>query len=201
MLFDSDGGLTDSRGSCGLRCPLAPDFAQGTEASEKCRAAHLHAFAQSERFGGKYIYFCPGSLIFAASPLQYNPEGAVFPAAERPARSRTRAARQALPPEIEKQYITAGPIIAQDIDDFLAASQPAGAEVRQYLEGLCGSAPERITDIQDLLFMLARFLDGQGGVAAAEAEGRAAAADRRVYLPGQDAADLRRAVSGQLSVR
>ncbi len=34
-----------------------------------CRHSHLYGGYQAERFGGSYIYFCPLSLLFWASPI------------------------------------------------------------------------------------------------------------------------------------
>ena len=34
-----------------------------------CRQVHLWGGYQAERFGGKYIYFCPVSLVHWASPI------------------------------------------------------------------------------------------------------------------------------------
>jgi two-component system, response regulator YesN len=49
-------------------CTLCRSFQKGRSVSD-CRDLHLHGAFQAERFGGSYIYFCPISLIFWASPI------------------------------------------------------------------------------------------------------------------------------------
>lgn len=39
---------------------------------EVCRKTHLYGSYQSERFGGRYHYFCPASLNYWASPIMYD---------------------------------------------------------------------------------------------------------------------------------
>lgn len=47
---------------CGLLRPILND-------QLNCRQVHLWGGYQAERFGGKYIYFCPVSLVHWASPI------------------------------------------------------------------------------------------------------------------------------------
>ena len=37
-----------------------------------CGGAHLYGSYQAERFGGKYVYFCPIGLVYWASPITVN---------------------------------------------------------------------------------------------------------------------------------
>lgn len=37
--------------------------------SAACQQAHLYGAAQSERFGGKYVFYCPLGLVHWASPI------------------------------------------------------------------------------------------------------------------------------------
>lgn len=39
---------------------------------EVCRKTHLYGCYQSERFGGRYHYFCPATLNYWASPIMYD---------------------------------------------------------------------------------------------------------------------------------
>ncbi|MFW5712099.1 MAG: AraC family transcriptional regulator [Spirochaetia bacterium] len=39
---------------------------------EVCRKTHLYGCYQSERFGGRYHYFCPASLNYWASPIMFD---------------------------------------------------------------------------------------------------------------------------------
>lgn len=55
--------------SCGCRCVLT-ESAVKMQKELNCREMHCHAGEQSEKFGGKYIYFCPGGMLFISCPVQ-----------------------------------------------------------------------------------------------------------------------------------
>ena len=40
-----------------------------------CFGVHVYAGEQSERFGGKYIYFCPAGFVFVVCPVILNGNG------------------------------------------------------------------------------------------------------------------------------
>ena len=52
--------------SCGCRC----DITESCGRELGCCGVHCHAGEQSEKFGGKYIYFCPGGLLFIICPVE-----------------------------------------------------------------------------------------------------------------------------------
>jgi len=45
------------------------DFKEDFAEKNYCFGVHLHAGEQSERFGGKYIYFCPAGFVFIVCPI------------------------------------------------------------------------------------------------------------------------------------
>ena len=51
------------------RCRFCREFFRITGKEVNCRQAHLYGSTQSVRFGGKYTYFCPLSLVFFTSPV------------------------------------------------------------------------------------------------------------------------------------
>jgi len=59
LLLGPDGKVSASCGGCGLHCPI------GSPAL--CSPIHLNAAVQAGRFGGRYLYFCPAGLMFAAA--------------------------------------------------------------------------------------------------------------------------------------
>lgn len=86
ILIDDTGSILYS--SCGEQkfCMFCSDITHGqtnkdklSEANESdklvqnpninCRKVHLYGSYQAERFGGKYVYFCPLGLVHWASPI------------------------------------------------------------------------------------------------------------------------------------
>ncbi len=56
---------------CELAATAMPSACQGdpTDSSCRCENAHLYGLYQAERFGGRYIYFCPLGLTHWVSPI------------------------------------------------------------------------------------------------------------------------------------
>lgn len=116
MLLDGSGRRICSSGGCALHCPLG----------EKCIAAHLNAYAQSQRFGGRYLYLCPGGFIFSASEAGSD------------------------------RFLAAGPVSAGNgEDDFPDSLSGAEAEaMRVFAASLPCFAPPKITALSELLCAL-----------------------------------------------
>jgi two-component system, response regulator YesN len=68
FVIDNKGNPIDRSDPCDF-CIMARECLTGTL---NCRQVHLYGVYQAERFGGKYIYFCPASLIHWASPIVVN---------------------------------------------------------------------------------------------------------------------------------
>ena len=71
IIYSSHGGNVFCR-----FCSNFPDIADAGESSEHnpgrkidCKNVHLYGSYQAERFGGKYVFFCPLGLIHWASPI------------------------------------------------------------------------------------------------------------------------------------
>ena len=62
----ADGDGVISVFSCGCRCGITESCGRALG----CRGVHCYAGEQSEKFGGKYIYFCPGGLLFIICPVE-----------------------------------------------------------------------------------------------------------------------------------
>lgn len=106
----------------------------------KCFDAHIYGMLQAERFGGKYIYFCPLGLTYFVSPIM-NENSTVG-------------------------IITAGPLLMVDIEDYIkydlieALGVPAEMEKTLFkiVEDIPKVPPEIVSKFSTLLFMTAGFI-------------------------------------------
>lgn len=108
---------------------------------EGCVQAHIYGMTEAERFGGKYIYFCPMGLTCFVSPIL----GARGSSAK----------------------ITAGPFLMVDRDDFIAFDiQGRPGLDDQQKEALVAELPQipqtsttRVNALSILLFMAVGFMN------------------------------------------
>ena len=63
MFTDETLAVCSSCGSCRFSCP-AKDGAESLSGDEGCAYAHRRAAYGADKFGGKYIYFCPAGFMF-----------------------------------------------------------------------------------------------------------------------------------------
>jgi two-component system, response regulator YesN len=139
--FRTDGNSGGAEDMAHHSCVLCRSFQHGRSASD-CRELHLHGAFQAERFGGSYIYFCPISLIYWASPIVY--EGKTIGS------------------------LLAGPVtvISKDevIEELLRKFPSEGFNTTTLLEDLEAvpfSSTERVKSLAELLFMTASWLSGE----------------------------------------
>ena len=129
MLMDGDGNVLKNEGACGCCCPASEH--------SSCITAHLHAAYQAERFGGKYIYFCPNGLVFCVAVCE---------------------------PKSCGLYLVAGPIKATENDDFVfsdlsepfSANRIAPAKFEEYAKTVSFFPPAKITELSDVLHAVAK---------------------------------------------
>ncbi len=71
FVIDSRGNI---QGSVDIfhSCNVCTGIYGEKSGSELCRKTHLYGCYQSERFGGRYHYFCPASLNYWASPIMFD---------------------------------------------------------------------------------------------------------------------------------
>lgn len=120
--------------SCGL-CAAAG------RPREACARAQIYGMSEAERFGGRYIYFCPLGLTCFVSPIVG--EGGA------------------------QAKITAGPFIMVEKPDFIACELEAGpgldearrAAALAVLERIPSVPPQRVEPLSVLLFMAVGFLN------------------------------------------
>ena len=130
VLYESGNGCE----SCNV-CAVA-----GLDKSN-CGLAHAYGMAEAERFGGKYIYFCPMGLTCFVSPIMGES---------------TSAAR-----------ITAGPFLMVDSEDYAAFDlqerlKLGEAEIRRVSEAVAGLPyipSSKVNSLSILLFMAVGFMN------------------------------------------
>ena len=70
LLLDRSGDQVRPSVSDGvLKCQYCRTLQRITGRFTDCQQVHLHGANQSHRFGGKYLYFCPLSLLHLTSPI------------------------------------------------------------------------------------------------------------------------------------
>ena len=155
---DTEGRLLFEHGygchSCGLcRAAGLPD--------ENCIRAHNYGMMEAERFGGKYIYFCPLGLTCFVSPI-IGEAGSMA-------------------------KITVGPFLMVELQDFidceLKENLHLDATTRERVVSLLKKVPQimpqKVQELSILLFMAVGFLNN------VSAENRMLAIERSDLLQGQ----------------
>lgn len=142
MSIDDFNGRTLARCGKGCEdCAIRTIYEITKNKSAECHDAHLYGMLQAQRFGGKYIYFCPTGFNFIISPI-ITEEGAVA-------------------------YAKAGPFLMVDKDDYirydladLIKVPPDRLEnIEEVLEDIPCIPPERVTKLSTLLFMAIGFVN------------------------------------------
>ena len=137
-LSDKTGRAFDEYGygceSCGM-CAAAG------ASHDRCVQAHIYGMTEAERFGGKYIYFCPKGLTCFVSPI-LSEDGA-------------------------QAKITVGPFIMVERQDFIDCELIENARLTgetleraiAVVEEVPLAPPERVNQLSTLLFMAVGFLN------------------------------------------
>lgn len=118
--------------SCGI-CRIAPTSREG------CVQAHIYGMTEAERFGGKYIYFCPMGLTCFVSPI--------------------------LGQQGSSAKITAGPFLMVDRDDYISLElEPKlnGEQLenaKQELTKIPVASTATVNALSVLLFMAVGFMN------------------------------------------
>ena len=126
---DRDGGCATCRAVAARR---------GEELG--CEELHLYGAFQAERFGGRYIYFCPSGLSYFASPILVGGEVAGF--------------------------LVGGPVLIMDVEDYLAGNTQSERRLtdeemeplRIALEQAPRAEPARLSHMSSQLFATAVYI-------------------------------------------
>lgn len=139
-LYDESGKLLLERSGGGTGCAFCRRIQELTGRDFKCGATHRQGAALSERFGGRYIYFCPVGMSFFASPVM---SGGSLAGA-----------------------LIGGPVLIMDMDEFMASDvmqsveQGTGSfeEIKTLLDGVHRTSPRRLEHLSDQLFASAVYV-------------------------------------------
>jgi len=71
ILIDTDGKIMNPSG-CSRSCRFCGKIKSIAMEPDQCRSVHRYGSYQAERYGGKYIFFCPMCLVHWASPILEN---------------------------------------------------------------------------------------------------------------------------------
>ena len=137
VLSYPDGAVIAQAGYVCTQCGLHPK-SEGDHPG--CARKHRHALREAERFGGKYVYFCPHGLGFAVSPIM------------------GRAGCEA--------KLMAGPFLMADAEDYLSLElsnyldgSPENEDaLRALLSQVPYVPPARVSAVSNMLFLAAGFV-------------------------------------------
>ncbi len=155
---DISGNILYTHG-CGVgNCPLA---GLTNLSHEDCIRVHNYGMSEAERFGGKYIYFCPLGLTCFVSPI-IGEEGSMA-------------------------KITVGPFLMVDLEDFIYCELMENLHldssqielVLQNLKYIPQLKPTRVQELSVLLFMAVGFMNN------VSAENKLLKEERSNLLQGQ----------------
>ncbi len=157
--------VSDTKGTvlyeCGPGCAGCRLCSAASLPMENCIRAHNYGMTEAERFGGKYIYFCPLGLTCFVSPII----GDVASTAK----------------------ITVGPFMMVDLQDFIDCELTENLhlegetlkKVVSLLEQVPQITPKKVQELSVLLFMAVGFMNN------VSAENRLLEAERSGLLQGQ----------------
>ena len=137
-------GIELYKAGCAAGCDFCAKAREYPGVAEVCRSSHLYGSYQAERFGGRYIFFCPFGLVHWTSPII----------------SEGRLAGSLL----------GGPVLMIDPDEFLLDEMILKSGMKaSILEVLKSEArkikvvsPEKVRSMSEMLFITAMHISGSG---------------------------------------
>lgn len=136
--------IIDSKGRCIYNfikntelCSLCKKIQDTTNKTSKCPSVHLYGSYQAERFGGKYVFFCPMGFVHWAAPITIN--DTLFGA------------------------FIGGPVLMVDPDEFMlkdiikenGLSDEQVFELNEYINKVPIIEPEKVNNLSELLAIVA----------------------------------------------
>ena len=142
LVIDPEGDVVYERASHEGHCQFCERLCQLTGKQNDCRQVHLYGCYQAERFGGRYIYFCPAGMAYAASPLMVD--------------------------DLLVGGLVAGPLLIVDKEDYIVndiinknnLSDEYVAEFTQLLSAFAPTTPERMRHLSEMLYITAVYIGG-----------------------------------------
>ncbi|MGI6777081.1 MAG: PocR ligand-binding domain-containing protein [Acetivibrionales bacterium] len=128
--------------SCGSSngCRFCEAIRGVLQEKQSCVNAHLYGSYQAERFGGKYVFFCPFGLVHWVSPITVD--------------------------GIMKASILAGPVQMVEPDEFLLEdiiqknniSKKQMNSIRKYIDEIPVIKPEKVNSLSEMLYIVAEHI-------------------------------------------
>ncbi len=155
VIDESGSSLNPDHQGSSPTCTLCQSYHEVSGRSINCRQVHLYGGTQSFRFGGRYTYTCPLSLIHFTSPLME--EGQM------------------------KGALVAGPVLLINPDEFLDDEMPRHMEMtpekrlrlKDSLKGILSVSTERARALADQLLYTASWVTGWDARTLSDSESRA----------------------------
>lgn len=137
FIIDSTGKCIYSYNKNAELCGLCQKIQDSTNKISKCSSVHLYGSYQAERFGGKYVFFCPMGFVHWASPIIIN--DTLFGA------------------------FIGGPVLMVDADEFMlkdiikenGLSDAQVFELNEHISSVPVVEPERVNNLSELLSIVA----------------------------------------------
>ena len=139
-LYSADGKLLYEQGGPVTGCAFCRELSALSGNNLHCEKVHLYGAYQAERFGGRYIYFCPSGMAYFSSPIIVG--GTIVGS------------------------MVGGPALIMEIDDYLAGdTMPKHHIPKEYfprframLSTFPQMEPSRLSHMSNLLFAATVFI-------------------------------------------
>ncbi|VBB04964.1 transcription regulator hth arac- type [Lucifera butyrica] len=139
-ILDIKGKFLYKAGISNNLCQFCGKLRLGPSSQTSCASVHLYGSYQAERFGGKYIYFCPIGMVHWASPLTSN--------------------------GVIQAVLIGGPVSMLEPEEFLledimkqnGIGESQLKDMNAYAQQVPVIQPEMVNDLSELLFLVATSL-------------------------------------------
>ena len=144
--------IIDSKGRCVYNfsrnselCHLCQKIQDATNKPSKCASVHLYGSYQAERFGGKYVFFCPMGFVHWSAPITIS--------------------------DTLYGALIGGPVLMVDPDEFMikdiikenGLSDDQVSELNEYINKVPIIEPERVSNLSELLAIVADNISERNG--------------------------------------
>ncbi len=145
--------IIDSKGRCVYNfsrnselCHLCQKIQDATNKPSKCASVHLYGSYQAERFGGKYVFFCPMGFVHWSAPITIS--------------------------DTLYGALIGGPVLMVDPDEFMikdiikenGLSDDQVSELNEYINKVPIIEPERVNNLSELLAIVADNISVRNGL-------------------------------------
>lgn len=140
IVMASDGKTLYNTGSSKGVCKFCKNVQRILKREDNCQNVHLYGSYQAERFGGKYVFFCPMGLVHWAAPISMD--------------------------GMMKGALLGGPVLMVDPDEFLVddiiskhnISNEQALELRRYISDVPVIQPNVVNSLSEMLFMVSSHI-------------------------------------------